>query len=71
MNKKIKAIIAVGGTGGHVIPGYNLAKHLNEKNLSVDIVSDKRGEKYIIKENCFKVFILPSSPINTKNIITF
>ena len=33
MNKKIKIIIAVGGTGGHVIPGYNLAKHLNEKNL--------------------------------------
>ena len=29
---KIKALIAVGGTGGHVIPGYNLAKHLIEKN---------------------------------------
>ena len=43
MNKKIKSIIAVGGTGGHVIPGFNLAKHLNEKNFSVDIVSDKRG----------------------------
>ena len=71
MNKKIKVIIAVGGTGGHVIPGYNLAKHLNEKNFSVEIVSDKRGEKYIFKENCFKVFILPSSPINTKNILTF
>ena len=70
MNKKIKTIIAVGGTGGHVIPGFNLAKHLNEKNFSVDIVSDKRGEKYI-KENRFKVFILPSSPINTKNILTF
>ena len=42
MNKKIKTIIAVGGTGGHVIPGYNLAKHLNEKNFSAEIVSDKR-----------------------------
>ena len=70
MNKKIKSIIAVGGTGGHVIPGLNLAKHLNEKNFSVDIVSDKRGEKYV-KENYFKVFILPSSPVNTKNILTF
>ena len=70
MNKKIKTIIAVGGTGGHVIPGFNLAKHLNEKNFSIDIVSDKRGEKYI-QENFFKVFILPSSPINKKNILTF
>ena len=25
MNKKVKALIAVGGTGGHVFPGYNLA----------------------------------------------
>ena len=71
MNKKTKTIIAVGGTGGHVIPGYNLAKHLYEKNFSVDIVSDKRGDKYINKKNNFKVFILPSSRLNTKNMITF
>ena len=71
MNKKIKTIIAVGGTGGHVIPGYNLAKHLNEKNFSVDIVSDKRGEKYINKENNFKVFILPSSPVKYKKYNNF
>ena len=28
MNKKIKALITVGGTGGHVFPGCNLALHL-------------------------------------------
>ena len=32
MNKKIKILITIGGTGGHVFPGYNLAKHLIEKN---------------------------------------
>ena len=71
MNKKNKVVIAVGGTGGHVIPGYNLAKHLNEKNFSINIISDKRGEKYIKRENYFEFFILPSSPINTKNALTF
>ncbi len=71
MNKKIETIIAVGGTGGHVIPGYNLAKHLNGKNFNINIVSDKRGCKFINKQNIFKVFILPSSPINTKNVLTF
>ena len=30
MNKKIKALIAIGGTGGHVYPGYNLAMHLSK-----------------------------------------
>ena len=28
MNKKVKVIIAVGGTGGHVFPGCHLARHL-------------------------------------------
>ena len=43
MSKKIKALIAVGGTGGHVFPGCNLAKHLNRKNYNVELVTDKRG----------------------------
>ena len=46
MNKEIKALIAIGGTGGHVFPGYNLALHLQEKKYDVRLVVDKRGFKF-------------------------
>ena len=49
MNKKIKTLIAVGGTGGHVFPGYNLALHLSKNNdHDVELVTDKRGSQYFM-----------------------
>ena len=40
MIKKIKAFIAVGGTGGHVFPGCNLAEFLIQKNYEIKIKKD-------------------------------
>ncbi len=70
MNKKIKILITIGGTGGHVFPGYNLAKHLIEKNYDARLVSDLRGYRYIERVKGPQVSLLPSSPINNKNFIT-
>ncbi len=70
MNKKIKALIAVGGTGGHVLPGYNLAIHLSKLDYSVDLVTDRRGLRFIKDLELLKVSTLPSSPLIKKNIIT-
>ena len=48
MNNRIKKIIiATGGTGGHIFPAYSLAKHFVQKKISVEIISDKRGLKYL------------------------
>ena len=47
MSKKIKLLIAVGGTGGHVLPGCNLAKNLSKDNFEIKIVTDKRGARFI------------------------
>ena len=51
MSNKIKTIIAVGGTGGHVFPGCNLAKHLEEKNYEVKMIT----WLVAIRMKCFSV----------------
>ena len=68
MNKKIKALIAVGGTGGHVFPGVNLASNLIKKNYNVTIVTDKRGYKFFKETDKKNVLVFPSSPLIKKNI---
>ncbi len=70
MSNKNKIIIAAGGTGGHVFPGVNLAKHLINENYYVKLVSDKRGYKYFKDITGFDISILPSSPLLKKNIIS-
>ena len=70
MNSKIKVLIAVGGTGGHVFPGYNLAKHLANNDFSIELVTDKRGFKYLSTFKYFKISILPSYTISTNNYFT-
>ena len=67
---KIKTLIAIGGTGGHVLPGYNLAKDLIGSNYNVELVTDKRGHKYLNKIDNLKISIMPSSPLVNRNIFT-
>ena len=70
MTKKInKVLIATGGTGGHVFPAYGLAKHLNDKKFHVEIISDKRGIKYLKKFNDVKISIINTSSVYNKNFL--
>ena len=71
MTKKIKAVIAIGGTGGHVLPGCFLAGHLNEMNYNVELVTDKRGYKYIKNSTNINISILSSTPLNKKIYLQF
>ena len=69
MNNKLKKIIiATGGTGGHIFPAYSLAKHFIDNKINVEIISDKRGLKYLQDYNDIKVIEITSSTIFKKNI---
>ena len=68
-NKLKKIIIATGGTGGHVIPAYCLAKHfIDNKKANVKIISDKRGLRYLKNYHDVKIIEIISSTIFKKNI---
>ena len=57
MNKNY--LISTGGSGGHVIPATILYEHLvNEANII--IASDKRGLKYLKKDQHFEYQYLRS-----------
>ncbi len=68
-DKMNKVLIATGGTGGHVFPAYGLAKHFKEKNINVEIVCDKRGNRYLKQFKDIKISIINTSSIYNKNFI--
>ena len=68
-NKLKKIVIATGGTGGHVLPAYNLAKHFKSSNqANVEIISDSRGLKYLKNYNDVKFIEIVSSTVLKKSL---
>ena len=70
MNKKIKVMIAIGGTGGHVFPGCCLADHLDKNIYDTELVTDIRGMKFLNHYQNFKVHSLPSAPLKKEGMFS-
>ncbi len=71
-NKSKKIIIATGGTGGHVFPAYALARHFIEnKQVNIEMTSDKRGLRYLKENHGLKVTPIISATIFKKNLFQF
>ncbi len=60
-------LITTGGSGGHVIPATILYEHLS-KEANVIISTDKRGSKYLDKDN-YKYDVIDTPKMN--NIFFF
>ena len=65
-----KILIATGGTGGHVFPAYSLAKHFIKNQISVEIITDKRGFQFLKNYEDIKLKIINSATIFKKNPIS-
>jgi len=72
MNSELKKIIiATGGTGGHIFPAYSLAKHFINKKINIEMISDKRGLKYLKDYDDIKITQITSATIFKKNVFQF
>ena len=69
ISSKHKIIITTGGTGGHIFPAYSLAKNFIKHNHSVEIITDKRGLKFLAKYKDLKLILNDSTTIFKKKII--
>ena len=67
--KNNKILIATGGTGGHVFPAFSLAKNLIKNNYVVEIVTDRRGLRFLKKYKDLKLIINSSTTIFKKKLI--
>lgn len=68
---KKKIFIATGGTGGHIIPAIALYANLKKRGYIVDIISDKRGQKFLNFFSKINPKIIDSKPLPKKNFFKF
>mgnify|MGYP001279968680 FL=1 len=62
-----KILIATGGTGGHIFPSLSLADFLKTKH-QVEIITDKRGLRYLTGYKKTDIRTINSGTIFSKNI---
>ncbi len=68
MSKKI--IFSSGGTGGHIFPTINLMKYFSNKGYKVLLVTDKRGNNFLINNHTkIKSHIINTDTPTNKNFI--
>ena len=61
---KNSILIITGGTGGHVIPAVHFFNYINSEKIKVNLITDKRGSKYISGINKSNIYKINSSHLS-------
>jgi UDP-N-acetylglucosamine--N-acetylmuramyl-(pentapeptide) pyrophosphoryl-undecaprenol N-acetylglucosamine transferase len=60
---ELSAMLAAGGTGGHLFPAFALAQELDRRGIPVDLVTDMRGDRYGPGFPARQIYQVPSATI--------
>ncbi len=61
-------MLAAGGTGGHLFPAFALAQELGRRGISVDLVTDERGDRYGTGFPARAIHAVPSATLAGRSV---
>lgn len=69
MNKPVSVMLAAGGTGGHLFPAFALAEEMQRRGITVDLITDMRGDRYGSGFPARNVYQVPAATLASKSPI--